>query len=62
MTILDALLDTVDEEVRHILGEISADRAYSTRLQMFPDCRDPEHPGCQLCEPLTTEEDSDEIN
>jgi len=35
----------------HIVAEAKAQRRHELRLLSNPDCRDPEHPGCQSCEP-----------
>ena len=30
-------------------AEDRADKAYLNRLRRHPDCRDPDHPGCDAC-------------
>jgi hypothetical protein len=39
----------------HDRAELAADdravRRYNAKLGANPDCRDPDHPGCEHCEP-----------
>ncbi len=43
------------DEYRH---QAMLDRRYKNALLRHPDCRDPDHPGCEKCEPeLFTESD-----
>lgn len=39
-----------DDEAAAIKGEMAAVAKYEAMLQEYPDCRDPSHPGCSLCE------------
>lgn len=44
-------------DIDYMRAEDAAERRYQRRLARNPDCRDPEHPGCELCEP---DEDGEE--
>ena len=37
--------DLADEQAEYL-----AQKRYARRLMAHPDCRDPDHPGCQDCE------------
>jgi hypothetical protein len=37
--------------------DIRAARAYERKLRDNPDCRDPDHPGCEFCEERKEQED-----
>ncbi len=45
------LADYDDHEAADLAAEDRARRAYLARLARHPDCRDPDHPGCELCDP-----------
>lgn len=38
-------------------AEELAERRYRNALSRHPDCRDPDHPGCECCEESDTEDD-----
>lgn len=38
------------EEFRQEIREEAAKKRYMKELMRNPDCRDPEHPGCDKCE------------
>lgn len=40
-----------DEAPDYLRAEVGAQRRYERQKSNHPDCRDPEHPGCQSCEP-----------
>lgn len=42
--------DLDDPDVDELRAEARQARAFSHALARHPDCRDPEHPGCELCE------------
>lgn len=44
------LADFDESEAADLAAEDRAQRAYLGRLLRHPDCRDPDHPGCELCE------------
>ena len=40
----------MDEDERHeLMAEDRADKRYRARYSRHPDCRDPDHPGCDAC-------------
>lgn len=39
-----------DDELNDLRLEDRARRRYENALMRNPDCRDPDHPGCELCE------------
>ena len=45
---MNALEDLLDLEEAQ--DEARAQRAFSYLLRQHPDCRDPDHPGCEKCE------------
>ena len=48
ITTEDWRLDSEYAEERH---DARVKRYYQNQLNYHPDCRDPDHPGCQRCEP-----------
>lgn len=42
--------DDFDDELDDLRMEAKAERQYRSRLSRHPDCRDPEHFGCEACE------------
>ena len=38
-----------DHERADLIAEDRAARMYRRRLNAAPDCRDPDHPGCERC-------------
>lgn len=44
------LNDFDDPEVEELKAEARAQRAFPHLLRQHPDCRDPDHPGCEKCE------------
>lgn len=50
--------DLTDCDVEELKAEARAQRALLYRLIRHPDCRDPDHPGCERCE--EPEEQNDE--
>lgn len=42
----DDFFDSIEDEERM---DARAQRQYEARLAQHPDCRDPDHPGCELC-------------
>lgn len=41
--------DHVDYDLEEARAEARAERQYRARLSRNPDCRDPDHPGCENC-------------
>lgn len=44
-------------EADEIRAEDAANRRYERQSARHPDCRDPDHPGCENCEPPEDEEE-----
>lgn len=38
------------DEVAELAAEVRFQRQHMQRVLAHPDCRDPDHPGCGLCE------------
>ena len=47
--------DYPDLDYENARAERDHERAYSYTLMAHPDCRDPDHPGCERCEPMEDE-------
>ena len=47
-------------ELEELANEFRAERLYKQRLSRNPDCRDPEHIGCELCE--ETDDDTNDFS
>lgn len=43
--------DDYPDDAWDMQAQYEAERRYAARLAAFPDCRDPDHPGCELCCP-----------
>ena len=41
--------DGPDYDLEDARAEARAERQYRGRLSRHPDCRDPDHPGCEFC-------------
>lgn len=39
-----------DDELEDLKNEARLQKQYFARLSRSPDCRDPDHPGCEDCE------------
>jgi hypothetical protein len=39
-----------DDEIQDLRRENARERAHHRVLSAHPDCRDPDHPGCEFCE------------
>lgn len=39
-----------------------ASLTYLRRLSLYPDCRDPQHPGCEQCNGADAQDDQDLLN
>lgn len=39
-----------DDELDDLLQQARFDRRHQADLARHPDCRDPDHPGCEACE------------
>ena len=39
-----------EDEMNDLRAEDRARKKYQRALMLNPDCRDPDHPGCDLCE------------
>ena len=50
--------DDHDDELEDLRNEARWQKQYFARLSRNPDCRDPDHPGCEDCE--ETDGDSNE--
>ena len=44
-----AIVDDIDDEIQEGLAQRRIDRQHSRALSAHPDCRDPDHPGCESC-------------
>lgn len=42
--------DRDNDEYDDLRAEALAERRYHNRLMRNPDCRDPDHPGCEHCD------------
>lgn len=44
-------MEIEDEDYDRVEAALYADwhRRYAARLNAHPDCRDPDHPGCECC-------------
>jgi len=42
--------DDYDPEIEDLRAEDRARKRYQMALMYHPDCRDPDHPGCEQCE------------
>jgi hypothetical protein len=47
--------DHDDHDLAELRAEAAAERRYRGLLARYPDCRDPDHPGCERCEPQEDE-------
>lgn len=52
--------DDYDSELDGLKNQTAAERRRSNTLLRFPDCRDPDHPGCPDCAERDDEEGEDE--
>jgi len=50
------MFDPDPNDVAELKAEAAAERRYRRILARHPDCRDPDHPGCELCEDQDDEE------
>jgi len=41
--------DSYRDECAELAAEDRAERNYQNALLRHPDCRDPDHPGCEAC-------------
>ena len=41
--------DPMEDERAELMAQDRADKARQRRLARNPDCRDPDHPGCDRC-------------
>ena len=46
----DRSREDYDPEIEDLRAEDRARKMHQARLRYHPDCRDPDHPGCELCE------------
>lgn len=51
--------DSPDLDLEDERQEALFQRRYQARLSRHPDCRDPDHPGCEGCEPSEDDEQSE---
>lgn len=51
-------LDEYDDESEDLRREAFNERRAALRLSQNPDCRDPDHPGCDRC--MDNDEDEEE--
>jgi len=47
-----------EEEARYLAAQDRAKRQHRRSLERHPDCRDPDHPGCEFC--VEDDENEDE--
>lgn len=43
--------DSEDYEANELRAQVIFERQYKARLSRHPNCQDPDHPGCKLCDP-----------
>ena len=46
----DYIREILEDEREMCMAEIAHDRRKQRALRANPDCRDPDHPGCEACE------------
>lgn len=46
-----------DPEIEELRAQVAHDRRARQALAAYPDCRDPDHPGCPCCEEQPEDED-----
>ena len=56
------MLDEI--EIESLKAQDRYERRYRSHLWAHPDCRDPDHPGCEMCweDEEEDEDDADESN
>jgi len=59
MTMLYRDPDLVDDELQELRAEARFERQQRNILMRHPDCRDPDHPGCEQCSDDETEAHDD---
>lgn len=42
--------DDYDPEIEDLIADERAQKRYHNQLMRHPDCSDPDHPGCEVCE------------
>jgi hypothetical protein len=47
ITFIDS--DEAEWEMNDLRAQVQAERRYARALAANPDCRDPDHPGCDSC-------------
>ena len=52
--------DPDDDDLEELRLDAIAERQHLNRLARHPDCRDPDHPGCQACQDNEDEDDHDD--
>lgn len=54
------MIEPTEHEIDKAHRRASYQRRYSAHLSAHHDCRDPDHPGCELCDGSMDEEDEEE--
>ena len=49
-----------EAEMSELRYQARVERAHQRKLWAHPDCRDPDHPGCDACEESDEDEESDD--
>lgn len=49
--------DLAEDDLADLRAEARWERQRHARLMRNPDCRDPDHPGCELCEENENDDD-----
>lgn len=52
--------DAYYDELADLRAEALSERRYRNALMRHPDCRDPDHPGCEDCDEDFQDEDLDD--
>lgn len=55
-----SILYDSDDELDDLRMQARFERRYHNDLARHPDCRDPDHPGCEACEGDDDADDSDD--
>jgi hypothetical protein len=52
----------VDTDCNELAEQVRLHRIKEATLARYPDCRDPDHPGCEDCSDLTDEDQDDDLS
>lgn len=54
------MIEPTEHEIDRAGRRAAYRRSYSAHLSAHHDCRDPDHPGCELCDGSMDEDDAEE--